>query len=125
MTAPRMGVFGDVSKVGQRDAFHVPVVLVTCDSVVFPGDRAVFDGPNKIRPKTTMEKCQAIVDPWLDRAIPDGTPFYVMVSPDLVGDLVHHFEIDGIPSAVDLAVKKAVEEAEREFDEDYPCRDCY
>lgn len=130
MNGPRMGIFGDPTKIGQRDAMHVPVVLVTADQTMAAGDSVVFLSPTTVRhwSITAGEEIQAKVDPWLKSQVNPGLPFYVMVSPDLVGDLTHHFQIKGLTEAKTPTadeIKKAVDDARTQWEEDYPCRDCY
>lgn len=88
-------ISNDLADVGRRDAFHVPGVLVTCGQHLRGGDWVRFTDADCQRVELTMRgDAEALVDPFL-KDINPGQGFWVFVVPELVGTLVHHFEITG------------------------------
>jgi len=122
---------------GTRDAMHVPVCLVkTRELNLQPGDNVRFVGDNF----TSVRKCgkdnrHGIVDPFVEKQIKPGDLFWIFLVPEIVGNLVHHFDIE--PQAVDQAdlveadlddgcagCYESQEVEEEEYDDD-GCAGCY
>ena len=97
--APRIGQTTDnIQHRGLRDAFHVPVVLVSSERPITPGERVRFTDEefNEVVPCDSREDSHAVADPYLDpdvQAIPSGTLFWVMLNPGMVTDLIHSYSI--------------------------------
>lgn len=79
-------------RLGRRDAIHAPVVVVTSDQSLAPGEHVAFTD------KQTVVWCgdnqfQGVVDPFLEQRTDPGDEFLVLIDPRLVGDLTHNFEL--------------------------------
>lgn len=110
---PRLGLLA-VGELGKRDAFHTPGVIVTSRMTVEAGERVRFTSHEQVGPCGIYD-AQAVVDPWIKGKVKPGDKFWVLVNPELVGQVVHQFEITGVPAPEPVA-------KEDEYDE---CRNCY
>lgn len=78
---------------GRRDAFHVAGVLVTSADHVRPGDHVRFtDGTFTAVRLCECSERHGIVDPFVN-AVPLGKLFWMLLKPNSVGNLVHHFDL--------------------------------
>jgi len=115
----------DKSKIGFKDAFHVPGIAVTSDFEIKPGTYVKFSDSSmkKVTEVTGAGQFHGIVDPFVDRLIPPGEIFYVIVHPSMSNNLRHEFTID-----ISLAKNERVWTEQDEEDSDYlndSCRGCY
>ena len=88
------GQYGETNeKVGKRDAFHVPAILVNTEHNINPGSDVKFvdDALTVVEPCCKAER-QAIADPWIDQIGPDDS-FWVFLLPNTVANLTHSFDI--------------------------------
>ena len=85
---------------GQRDAFHIACVAVSCDTSLEPGESIKFAhyGRGEVESCSTSER-QGIVDPMLTERVPSGQTFWMCLNPKSTRKLTHSFEIDGEPSS--------------------------
>ena len=87
----------DEAKLGTRDAFHVPGVLVTTQERLKPGEAVRFtDGYCQWVTGCSDEEKHAVVDPFLESDVDNDVAFWVFIVPGMVEDLVHHFSIKGM-----------------------------
>lgn len=103
--------------VGEKDAFHVPAMLVMSESELTAGQQVTFDRDNigEVIPLGEGGKMEAVIDPFITKTVKPYTPVWCFINPKMIGEkLVHHFEfVDS-----DLNEKD---------DDDYDdgCRGCY
>lgn len=94
---PQVGVLNPAGKTpGWRDAFHVPCILVRCNTSVKAGTPVDFVGRSGQLVQRTTRVSQAIVDPFLKEDAQPGDLFWVFLNPEIVNDLVHHFAVTGL-----------------------------
>lgn len=107
----------NTAPIGKKDAFHAPAVIVVSEFDIPVGGYVKFtDNNHKNVIETSQETKHGIADPFLvGTIISAGTPFWMMLSPGVVQDLVHSFEINA------TIVKKLP----RRNDYDDDCRGCY
>jgi hypothetical protein len=90
---------------GFRDAIHVPYIMVTCDTVIEPGDKVSLRHNNKCvkwmgLPDTGGEWVKkepmwhGVADPFLEDRIPSGTLFAVHIRKECFARLRHDFHIE-------------------------------
>lgn len=111
---------------GKKDAFHAPAVFVTSRHSLSPAARVKFCSPScESVEECTGDDWEAIVDPFLPEAVnPNEDYFWVLLRPNLVTKVFHHFDIPGKPTAAQR-MQEMIDEAveyDREHDE---CRHCY
>ena len=83
-------------RVGMRDAFHVPAVLVTGDRDLEPGTRVRFAGNmRQVYPCGPNQAPHGVVDPFLRQAAQYDEEFWVFLMPGTTSNLVHHFDVKG------------------------------
>lgn len=121
---------------GDRDAFHVPCVLVTAKQHLMGGEKVKFTDSSNTRvenvPFKDTEDYHAIVDPFLNVVKPKEM-FYVCIKPSLVGKLIHNFDInlsqteDIQPVYDECSSCYGESYVEDDDDDDYndSCRGCY
>lgn len=102
---------------GSRDAVHVAVILVSCETNLFRGESVRFVD----EAFTKVGRCNAdvrhgIADPFSSVDIEPGKPFLVMLCPEVVGQLTHKFDVN--VSAVDDRNKVAPWSIRDDDDED-------
>lgn len=103
----------DPAMLGKRDAFHVPGVVVFSRQPVEPGSDVRFvPGANNEVIVCGKEDRQAVVDPFIDGTLLPGQGFWIFLCPEIVGNLIHHFEIVGVASSV-VDVKQLLDEKQR------------
>lgn len=96
MSAPKIGeCTEDLDLVTRRDAFHVPGVLAieAPGNSLHPGDSVRFTDDSY----AAVELCfpaerHGIVDPFITEDL-HGLAFWVILSPDKISGLRHHFDI--------------------------------
>lgn len=115
-----LGKTNATDPIGQRDAIHVPVILVKATGKLKPGDRVRFldiTFTTVERAKST-ETYHAVVDPFLDNTN-SGDHFAVILAPGMTRDLTHHYRVE-LPDA------HVLEDVSVEFEEeeDDGCRGC-
>lgn len=128
----------DPSLLGRRDAFHVPGVLVQSISggYVSPaGSKVRFIDPDcRYVDFAIGGNYDAIVDPFLKDKIAPHSLFWVFLSPDIVGNLVHSFDINrGTPEPLPKQEKEEDDgwgacygsQSSEDEDEDDGCGGCY
>lgn len=115
----------DKTKIGFRDAFHVPAVAVVSRENLKPGTfvRFVDNEMTEVRSVEGAEIFHGIVDPFVDCLIEPGVVFYVLVHPDMSKNLRHDFTID-MESAKTQRVWTEQDEEDDEWLND-SCRGCY
>lgn len=89
---------------GFRDAIHVPFIMVTCDTVLSPGDKCSLRHENTCvkwggKPETGEDwnvepKWHGIADPWRESNIPAGEVFPVYLRKECFRDMRHDFLIE-------------------------------
>lgn len=83
----------ETSVIGRRDAFHVAAVLCTSEDRLYAGDSVHFVnlslGTVERSPMSSMR--HGIVDPFHSPA--KGELFWVLIDPQHVGDITHHFTL--------------------------------
>lgn len=102
--------------VGEKDAFHVPAMLVSCSVELLPGQHVVFDRDDigYVNPCEDGQKLEAVVDPFIPKKTAPWDQVWVFIDPRMIGEkLVHHFDF------VDDDLN------EDDDDEDDSCRGCY
>lgn len=128
MTVPKISqTCDDISLLGRRDAFHVPGVLVHSYQYLQPGDGVKFlDAICTLVESAGYETRDAIIDPFLPSEIPPGTLFWVFPTPELVGNLTHHFDLNVSkrPIITPSVLEEDIEEDE-EIEEETSCNGCY
>lgn len=103
----------DQSMLGKRDAFHVPGVVVFSRETIEPGSNVRFvDGTNDQVMNCLKSDRQAVVDPFIDGDLLPGQMFWIFLCPEIVGNLVHHFEITGVKSN-QVDTERLIKDAER------------
>jgi hypothetical protein len=112
----------DISKIGFKDAFHVPGIAVTSDFEIKPGTYVKFSDSSmkKVIELTGAGQFHGIVDPFVDHLISPGEIFYVIVHPSMSNNLRHEFTID-----ISLAKNERVWEEQDEEDQYDSCKGCY
>lgn len=78
--------------IGDMDAFHVPIVAVTSNDLIRPGDWIKFVGPTAVM---LCEKAEAdgLANPW-GKITRVGEMFWCCVNPDKIdGKLTHKFKL--------------------------------
>jgi len=110
----------DLRRVGTRDAFHVPCVLVQSKEPVKPRDKVRFidDKCKIVRVCGNSEQPHGIVDPFITVMPNDKEAFWIFLMPGIVKGLVHSFQMDLPPSSLEAEL-----EARRR--EDPNCTECY
>ena len=115
----KIGEIATTGEVGKRDAMHVPVVLVTTLDKLKAGDSIQFvDSANTRVEKSDKIGRHGIVDPFIGTLKP-GNRFWVFLVPEIVGNLVHHYDIM-INNKVEVE-----EDEEDDDDDDDGCSGCY
>jgi antitoxin component of MazEF toxin-antitoxin module len=103
----------DLTKWGNKDAFHVPGVMVRSLADVEPGQNLYLSDDGNAM-STSKEQRHGIADPWVEETIPAGTLFWLFLNPDMTENLSHHFDVKGISLAMfehnDLLGDEAVED---------------
>ena len=116
----------DKSKIGFKDAFHVPGIAVTCNKSIKPGAFVVFTNQEmtEVAESGSGETLfHGVVDSFVDHEIMPGEVFYVIVHPSMSNNLRHDFTIN-----TNLVTPKRVWTAKDEEDDEYlndSCRGCY
>ncbi len=122
MTIPKVDQIAELQPglQGQRDAFHVPAVLVECNVQLVPGTWVKFtnDDCKAVTPAYGSE-VHAVAAPLMMGIIPANKLFWVFLKPDITQNLTHHFEIN-LPESVDDP-----DFQEPEPEDDDGCRGCY
>lgn len=92
------------ANLGYRDAFHVPCVLVSSSYVLSSGQPVMFTKNFKHVIPCAWSNRHAIVDPFVTREQISNRAFWVMIIPDVVKDLSHHFniDVDGVEDSGDV-----------------------
>lgn len=90
---------------GRRDAFHSPAILVKSEDYLRPKDDVRFTDSTCTAVKLSgVTERHGIVDPFIKEVKP-GQLFWVLLIPDSVGNLVHHFDVTlnfaAVPPPVD------------------------
>jgi len=119
---------------------------VSSSKGIAPGAHVRFnDGSTSEVHTCRRENRQGISDPFISSVIPAGSLFWMFLEPSIVGNLVHHFEIEGVTTAEPVAeppaksleqlqeqlaaAEKKVEELQEQVDElddsSDGCRGCY
>jgi len=95
---PKVGAVtsSDDASRGKRDAFHVPVVLVSADCVLKGGAKVVFTSASTVT-STASNSYDAIVDPFLNN-VSTGSAFWVFLRPGSVSNLTHTWSSPQIPA---------------------------
>lgn len=111
MEPSKIGKVQTEGVLGERDAFHVPCVLTSCDYNIAGNTNVKFVDKSL----TKVTSCgfvdrHGIVDPFLSQAN-SGQLFWVLLNPNLVTKLNHQFEVN-----------LEIDDSEPEYDE---CSGCY
>ena len=115
----------DESRLGDRDAFHLPGVMCTTHELLYPG---TFVKVGKSGDAYYATRCEdpsdahGVVDPMIPyEPIDDyGQMFWVFLKRELVGPVTHNFEILGVGNKTSTIV-----ENDDDDDDDYAeCRGC-
>jgi len=145
MSAPKISeTTTDRDLLGRRDAFHVPGVLVVCESPIEPGSHVRFINTSfRVVEVTDKSDCDAIVDPFLRSVVPARTLFWVFLIPGMVQNLTHTFVIQKqqdqiLPPArrivlanMQISVSNSkipevvVGSSDEEVEDDDGCKGCY
>lgn len=91
------GLFQSKNVVDLRECVHCPVMVVTSDSEVIPGEHVKFidnDCENRVLPWFCVEESHGIADPFLRSYIPPNTPFLMFLLPGKVKNIHHEFDIE-------------------------------
>ena len=83
--------------IGFRDAIHVPFIVVTCETMIEPGDKCSLRHDNKCekwRGRDDEPMWHGVADPWLEKPINAGEPFRVMIRKECFSGLRHDFTIE-------------------------------
>lgn len=131
-----------------RDAFHVPAVVMMATETLRPGDRVKFgedieerlededwwEDKNSKRPtpqkltgayRVESYDAHAIVDPFLKKYVKKGEYFWALVFPDFVGKVTHQFETTFTP-VKDFAIGRSEYSVEQDDDVvNDSCRGCH
>ena len=115
-------------KVGQRDAFHVPAVLVKWVGPGLPlpgGDVRFVDNSFTQVMGCEEEDRNAVIDPFVPAIeIQGDVSFWVLLIPEATSNLTHNFNINlpNVPQKVD----EDEDEDEDEYEDEYDgCRGCW
>lgn len=94
MSSLRLGVVDPTWKNGHRDALHVPVVLVTSEESMKPGDNVRFTDNTFTKVVESDKKDRhGVVDIFMKK-IKIGDPFMVLICPEFTTNPVHHFDVN-------------------------------
>jgi len=116
----------DTSRLGDRDAFHLPGIMCTTHEFLYPGNfvKVFKSGDEYYATKCDYpSEAHGIVDPMIPYdAIEDyGAMFWVFLKRELVGPVTHNFEILGIESKTPTTMTDKYDKYDK-YDED--CRGC-
>lgn len=85
--------------IGKRDCKHVPIVVVTSEHQLSPGDYIAFDDASlksgaliKVIP-SQISGYHGVVDPFIGKEIPPCYPFSMMVNPSFMFGPQHTFSM--------------------------------
>lgn len=95
--------------IGEKDAFHVPGMVVCSDKVLKPGQSVKLTGRNMVS-RCKDDERHGIVSIFLKDSIPVGSKFWMMIDPDLA------------PS--EIICQRCFDSVEEGLNED-SCRGCY
>jgi hypothetical protein len=138
MSKPQIGQINYYDEEGKRDAFHVPCILATAIDHMMAGQVVKFVDDKVVA--CMREDSHGIIDPFIEtNVIEPGQKFWVMLNPDLVTNLVHHFTVEGIDTEVveeaegmvtiDKAELERLQDVDSRFDsyddDEGECRACY
>lgn len=71
-----------------RDAIHVAVIPMVASEMLRPGQRVGIVGPSTVGPSSDVI---GIVDPFLQDVVPKGSRFWLMLLPNTVTGMRHHW----------------------------------
>ncbi len=113
-------------KVGDKDAFHVPCVRVTCMDDLEAGQRVIFIGPHEVMPAAKGEH-QGVVDPFIQGYAWGGDPFWVLLKDGLTSNVRHEFDtpFDDIDTNGESKKQALFRELELEREADPMCAECW
>lgn len=124
-----LGEIVHADKVGERDAVHVPVVVVKCYEEVKPGDFVRFiDSDCEEVEVVSRDFADAMVDPFLTNVQLDFcNVFRVLVLPGKTSPVRHVFDINGhaLKHERNAKMARGLEELQRIRDEDDGCAACW
>jgi hypothetical protein len=93
MSGLRLGSNGPAVEIGTRDAFHVPAVFVRAGEPLIGGHHVKLNHDRTCATLAkTYKEADGVVDPFMQTVDLNGY-CWVLIRPDLVGDVQHHFEI--------------------------------
>ena len=107
--------------VGQRDAVHMPCVLVWSSVNVYPSQRMKFCNGDKCQVEPEIYTPHGIVDPFLTNPVTRVQKFWLFLLPGKISDLVHEFHIYGVDDKVHV-VPAPIDEIEDDAYDD--CQGC-
>lgn len=118
----KLGEFAEFDSVGKRDAFHVSAVIaVATKEDLSPGESVRFldTSLKEVEPCIPSAR-HGIVDPFLKNRVIPGSAVQILLRPDGVTNLSHHFDVNfpGLPVA-------PAEEESEDYEEYDECQNCY
>lgn len=94
-----LGKIQNPNHIGKRDCKHVPIVVVTSDHQLSPGEYIAFDDASlssgaliKVIP-SQISGHHGVVDPFIREEIPPGRPFSMVVNPSFMFGPQHVFSM--------------------------------
>lgn len=87
MSEVKLGTTPEV-EVGYKDAIHIAVLSVTCNSPVNPGQNVGIEGENIISLNNHFIR---IVDPFLKEKVKPGKKFWLLLYPNTITSLRHEW----------------------------------
>lgn len=87
---------GSHINLANRDAFHVPGIVVVARVPIEPGSDIKFechpDEANYVIPATKGDR-HAIADPFVPSTIPSNACFWALLLPESINNLIHNFNV--------------------------------
>ena len=104
MNIPKLGeTTTDMELLGRRDALHVPCVLVRSEGSLTAGESVRFiDADCTCVRVCSSEHRHGVVDPFAGDYIPEGTLVHIFLTPAIVRNFAHHYEI--VKEVVDVGL---------------------
>lgn len=103
----KLGELHQREEEGDRDAVHVPVVVVRAGTILKPGERVCLqDGKRAVPGRVWV----GIVDPFLAREVYPDEYVALLVPPKSINELRHEWTSEQFPSAQALAFAESLRE---------------
>lgn len=115
---------------GTRDAVHCAVVVVKSTDHLYASTPVRFvAGSTAIVESCDWHLMHGSIDPFVEGSIPPGKNVLMLLKPGIAKNLVHWYELDGLPknAAEDSAQIKMLNEAAgvgEDDDDDDSCKGC-